>query len=154
MKNYVTYKSPIGTLYLISDHSSLVGLYFDDTNTLGATLKETAILTETKKQLKEYFAGERKEFDLKIEMFGTDFQKKTWAHLKKIPYGKTWTYIQQAQSAGSKGAVRAIGTANGKNPIAIIIPCHRVIRTDGTLGGYAGGLHVKEFLLNLETRKF
>jgi methylated-DNA-[protein]-cysteine S-methyltransferase len=104
----------------------------------------------TFKQLKEYFSRERKEFDLQLEILGTDFQKKVWNELKKIPYGETISYGELANRMGDKNLMRAVATANGANPIPIIIPCHRVIGADGSLTGYGGGLDVKQKLLELE----
>lgn len=101
-------------------------------------------------QLKEYFTGTRKEFDVPLELEGTDFQKKVWNELQKIPYGKTISYKTLSEKLGDVKAIRAVGKANGQNPIAIIIPCHRVIGADGSLTGYAGGLDIKEKLLHLE----
>ena len=101
-------------------------------------------------QLKEYFAGTRKEFDVPLDIEGTEFQKKVWEELKKIPYGKTISYKTLAEKLGDVKSIRAVGKANGQNPIAIIIPCHRVIGADGSLIGYAGGLAIKEKLLHIE----
>jgi methylated-DNA-[protein]-cysteine S-methyltransferase len=100
--------------------------------------------------LKEYFAGTKKEFDVPLDIEGTEFQKKVWEELKKIPYGKTISYKTLAEKLGDVKSIRAVGKANGQNPIAIIIPCHRVIGADGSLIGYAGGLLIKEKLLHLE----
>ncbi len=152
MKNYVTYITPIGKIYLLSEDKFLVGLFFRRPAHLKEYVeKETPLLQKTQQQLSEYFEGKRKNFDIPLKMNGTEFQKKAWQGLQKIPYGQTLSYSGQASSAGLGKAVRAIGTANGQNPISIIVPCHRVIRTDGTLGGYGGGLPIKEFLLNLES---
>jgi methylated-DNA-[protein]-cysteine S-methyltransferase len=101
-------------------------------------------------QLKEYFSRERKEFDLKLEILGTEFQKKVWNELAKIPYGETISYGELANRMGDKNLMRAVAAANGANPIPIIIPCHRVIGADGSLTGYGGGLDVKQKLLELE----
>ena len=101
-------------------------------------------------QLKEYFAGTRKEFDVPLDIEGTDFQKRVWNELQKIPYGKTISYKTLSEKLGDVKAIRAVGKANGQNPIAIIIPCHRVIGANGNLIGYAGGLAIKEKLLHLE----
>ncbi|MDP2363536.1 MAG: methylated-DNA--[protein]-cysteine S-methyltransferase [Ignavibacteria bacterium] len=101
-------------------------------------------------QLKEYFAGTRKEFDVPLDIEGTDFQKRVWRELLKIPYGKTISYKALSEKLGDVKAIRAVGKANSQNPIAIIIPCHRVIGADGSLTGYAGGLAIKEKLLHLE----
>jgi methylated-DNA-[protein]-cysteine S-methyltransferase len=101
-------------------------------------------------QLKEYFAGTRKKFDVPLDVDGTEFQKRVWKELQKIPYGKTISYKTLSEKLGDVKAIRAVGTANSKNPVAIIIPCHRVIGADGKLIGYAGGLEIKEKLLHLE----
>lgn len=112
--------------------------------------KETPLIKKTYSQLKEYFAGNRKSFDIPISANGTEFQIKVWKELQKIPYGKTATYKEIAENIGNKNASRAVGMANNKNPIAIIIPCHRVIGTKGDLTGYAGGIKLKKYLLDLE----
>ena len=101
-------------------------------------------------ELSEYFAGKRKEFDLPLLFVGTDFQKKVWEGLCKIPYGETVSYGAQAERLGCPKAVRAVATANGANAIAVFVPCHRVVGSDGSMTGYAGGLDVKRFLLSLE----
>lgn len=107
-------------------------------------------LDEPKRQLEEYFAGNRREFDLRLAPQGTAFQKKVWKALLEIPYGATWSYGALARRIGKPQAARAVGAANGRNPISIIVPCHRVIGSSGTLTGYGGGLEVKRALLNLE----
>lgn len=103
-------------------------------------------------QLREYFAGTRKKFDLKLDLQGTDFQVDAWRSLAKVPYGKTASYAEQAASIGRPKAVRAIGGANGRNPVAVILPCHRIIGADGSLTGFGGGLPVKVWLLEHEQR--
>jgi methylated-DNA-[protein]-cysteine S-methyltransferase len=103
------------------------------------------------KQLTEYFAGQRKEFDLPFDLEGTDFQKRVWQELRTIPFGKTRSYMAQSKALGDVKAIRAVASANGQNKIAIIIPCHRVIGSDGSLTGFAGGLHRKKWLLEFET---
>ena len=105
---------------------------------------------EAEKQLEEYFAGKRKAFDVPLDLWGTPFQQEVWKALLRIPYGETRSYRDIAQSVGSPKAVRAVGGANGKNPVPVIVPCHRVIRSDGNLGGYGGGLDIKRELLDLE----
>lgn len=110
------------------------------------------ILDNAKQQLQSYFEGNLQSFNLKLDPDGTDFQKKVWDLLYKIPYGKTWTYADMANKLGDPKVIRAAASANGKNPVAIIIPCHRVIGTNGSLTGYAGGLENKRFLLDLENR--
>lgn len=112
-----------------------------------------AILDRTAAQLAEYFAGSRRIFDVPLDPQGTSFQRQAWAALREIPYGETRTYADQAAAIGRPTAVRAVGAANGKNPISILVPCHRVIGADGSLTGYAGGVGVKEKLLALESRQ-
>ena len=110
------------------------------------------ILDNAKQQLQSYFEGNLQSFNLILDPEGTDFQKKVWDLLYKIPYGKTWTYADMANKLGDPKVIRAAASANGKNPVAIVIPCHRVIGTNGSLTGYAGGLENKRFLLDLENR--
>ena len=110
------------------------------------------ILQKAQEELQKYFDGNLKEFSLKLDPDGTDFQKKVWALLYKIPYGKTWTYADMANKLGDPKVIRAAASANGKNPVAIVIPCHRVIGTNGSLTGYSGGLENKRYLLDLENR--
>ena len=114
--------------------------------------KDTKLLLEAKKQLEEYFEGKRKVFDLPLKQEGTEFQKKVWEALEKIPYGETRTYKEVAKMVGNEKASRAIGLANNKNNIPIIVPCHRVIGSDGKLVGYALGLDMKRYLLDLESK--
>lgn len=109
-----------------------------------------AIIRKTQKQLHEYFAGRRTRFDLPLAFSGTEFQQQSWQALLSIPYGETRSYADQAELIGNPKAVRAVGRANGLNPLGIVVPCHRVIGKSGTLTGYAGGLEIKEFLLRLE----
>lgn len=153
-KFYKKIKSPIGSLVLISDKSALICIEFGKEKAENFPNKPTKnnhpILLKTEKQLKEYFAGNRKEFDIPLKLQGTDFQKKVWQELTKIPFGKTISYQKLAEKMGNKNKTRAVGNANGKNPIPIIIPCHRVIEKNGKLGGFGGGLHIKQFLLELE----
>ena len=118
------------------------------------TYNETALLQEAKKQLEEYFDGKRRDFDLPISLHGTDFQKKVWNVLRNIPYGETLSYGEVALRIGNPKASRAVGGANNKNPVMIIVPCHRVIGADGSLTGFGGGLPAKEYLLALEKGNF
>jgi len=113
---------------------------------------EDSVLKQTAKELNEYFAGKRQEFDVPLLMVGSEFQKSVWEALLTIPYGKTSTYKQQATIIGNEKAVRAVANANGTNAISIIIPCHRIIGSDGSLTGYAGGLELKQRLLEIEKR--
>jgi methylated-DNA-[protein]-cysteine S-methyltransferase len=147
--------SPIGTLYLVASARGLQGIYWKKqpvplTRSLISSAPEIKALASAEQQLDEYFKGQRKTFDLSLHMQGTEFQKKVWKELLKIPYGKTISYGELARRIKNEKAVRAVGTANGKNPLCVIIPCHRVIASDGTLGGYSGGLTIKARLLQLE----
>lgn len=116
--------------------------------------RETDLLHDTRTQLDEYFAGERTAFDLPILLVGSDFQKTVWEQLCSIPFGKTTSYLELARSLGDEKAIRAVATANGANALSIIVPCHRVIGSDGSLTGYAGGLRAKQKLLQLEGMNF
>jgi methylated-DNA-[protein]-cysteine S-methyltransferase len=151
-----TYSSPIGNLPLISNENALIAVLWENNSPKRVNLSghlidhETSILTETKKQLDAYFEGKRKNFDLPLHIKGTDFQVKIWKALTGIPFGQTRTYGQLAKEINQESASRAVGAANGRNPISIIIPCHRVIGTNGKLTGFAGGLEAKQYLLKLE----
>jgi len=144
------YKSPVGILEIKTDDMAVTGL--DILKKIPPILQTSTnhLTVETCKQLDEYFAGERKKFDLPLAPEGTPFQQAAWKQLQKIPYGQTISYSQEAKAVGHPKACRAVGSANGKNPIAIIIPCHRVIAANGGLGGYASGLENKIKLLELE----
>ena len=152
MNNLFVYDSPVGKIVIKDYSGSITEVYFikDDEVIHEGNLKETPLIKEAAKQLTEYFEGKRKDFDLPIETKGTAFQKSVWEALRTIPYGETWSYKQVAEAVNSPKAYRAVGMANNKNPISIIIPCHRVIGANGKMVGYGGGLHIKEYLLNLE----
>jgi methylated-DNA-[protein]-cysteine S-methyltransferase len=149
-------ESPIGRLTLTSDGEALTGLY------MGTPAKRPAFGAEwaqngtagplpmVVRQLQEYFAGKRRKFDLPLRMQGTAFQQRVWRELTEIPYGETWSYGQLAKRIGNPSASRAVGLANGRNPIAVIVPCHRVIGADGSLTGFGGGLPRKRWLLTHE----
>jgi methylated-DNA-[protein]-cysteine S-methyltransferase len=141
-----TVSSPIGYLILESSDSSLCSIRFSD-NPSSDSANFPEILIKTEKQLSEYFSGIRFKFDLNLEPEGTEFQKKVWNHLLTIPFGEKTTYNEIALRFGSPTYRRAVGLANGKNPIPIIIPCHRVVGSSGKLVGYAGGLEIKKKLL-------
>jgi methylated-DNA-[protein]-cysteine S-methyltransferase len=144
-------ESSVGILTLIANDNALCGLSFGDVDYEDAVNKTNhPILTITKTQLKEYFSGKRSKFNIPLFLEGTEFQKKTWKALQLIPYGETRSYSDIAAKIKSPKAVRAIGSANNKNPIAIIIPCHRVIGKNGSLVGFAGGLDIKKTLLRHE----
>jgi methylated-DNA-[protein]-cysteine S-methyltransferase len=147
--------SPIGRLLLTSDGTTLTGLYTKPSRKVQSTdgwVEDARIepLVETARQLNEYFAGRRREFDLPLRLQGTAFQNRVWQELTEIPYGATWSYGQLAKRLGNPNASRAVGLANGQNPISILVPCHRVIGADGSLTGYGGGLERKHWLLTHE----
>jgi methylated-DNA-[protein]-cysteine S-methyltransferase len=146
--------SPVGDLLAISDGTSLTQLAFDDEHRLIAPGREDArALSDVRAQLEAYFAGELREFDLPLAPAGSAFEQRVWGLLRTIAYGNTATYGEIARRVGAPNAARAVGSANGRNPIAIVIPCHRVIGADGSLTGYGGGLARKQLLLELETRR-
>lgn len=143
-------QTPIGVLEIIGNSLGLSFVIFKDNEVVIETEEIPEELKDAVFQLREYFEGSRKEFTLKLDPKGTDFQKRVWEELQKIPYGKTVNYLQIAKRLGDPKVIRAAASANGKNPISIIIPCHRVIGSDGSLTGYAGGLHRKKWLLEHE----
>ena len=148
---YKKIDTPIGGLRIIASEVALYGILWPrDSLSVGINEGYNAILNETERQLGEYFAGQRTRFSLPLEMIGTDFQKKVWNALLMIPYGETRSYSELAESIGNPKAVRAVGAANGKNPISIVVPCHRVIGKSGKLIGFAGGVDVKRELLDGE----
>ena len=134
MKHFMkTVVTPLGDLVMAATETSILALAWK------------------KEQLREYFRGDRKQFELPLDFAGTDFQKRVWTELGRIPFGKTWSYQELARKVENPCAVRAVGTASGKNPVCIFIPRHRVVRLSGELGGYAGGTGNKAFLLKLES---
>jgi methylated-DNA-[protein]-cysteine S-methyltransferase len=149
---YTTMPSPIGELLLTAADARLTGLYMPvevHGPPAGVTRDDEAFVT-VRRQLEEYFAGSRREFDLPVAPPGTPFQQLVWAELQRIGYGETITYAELAARIGRPTAIRAAGAANGRNPVSIIIPCHRVIGSDGSLTGYGGGLEAKRLLIDLE----
>lgn len=148
--------SPVGKLKLVGSDDGLAAVLWEKDNPnrvrLGVTEENGhhPVLVETEKQLSEYFAGSRRAFSMKLNFVGTTFQKKVWNALLEIPFGETRSYQQLAERIGAPKAARAVGAANGKNPISIISPCHRVIGSSGALTGFAGGLATKQMLLELE----
>ena len=150
MKNGFCYKTVMGEITIIDNGEAIIELDFGNNLNKEIEIKETQLIKEAKEQLEEYFNGERKEFHLPLEPKGTEFQKQVWRALRKISYGTTKTYKEIAVEVGNEKACRAVGMANNKNPIPIIIPCHRVIGSNKKLVGYAGGLELKEKLLRLE----
>lgn len=154
MKQYCFYESPIGRLLLVGSDGVLEQLHFANSpaqKNLAVDWKhDSARFSRPLQQLSEYFAGKRQEFDLEIAPKGTAFQQRVWQELRKIPFGRTASYGEIAERIGNGKASRAVGMANGKNPIPIIVPCHRVIGKDGSMTGFGGGLEVKKQLLSLE----
>ena len=155
---YKEIESPVGKLKLVASSNALVAVLWErerpnrvklDTMTLAP---QQPILLETELQLAEYFSGERIQFDLPLQPDGSEFQKKVWQALREIPFGQTRSYLDLAKALGSSKAARAVGAANGKNPLSIIVPCHRVVGADGSLTGFAGGVETKAALLALENR--
>ena len=155
---YKEIESPVGKLKLVASANALVAVLWEreqpnrvklDTATLDP---QHPILLETERQLTEYFSGKRIDFDLPLQPGGSKFQKKVWRALREIPFGQTRSYLDLAKAIGSAKAARAVGAANSKNPLSIIVPCHRVVGTDGSLTGFAGGIATKAALLALETR--
>lgn len=150
---YSTWQSPIGPLTLVASERGLAALAFCPQlkrKSEAAWLYSDDKLAPYRRQLEKYFAGKLRDFTVPLDLRGTDFQMRCWHALLKIPYGETRTYADQARAIGRPKAFRAVGSANHDNPITIIVPCHRVIASDGTLGGYGGGLALKQQLLDLE----
>lgn len=152
--------SPVGPLTLVSDGEHLTGVYFTehrhppgDVGRAVAAEEATEVLRAAAGQLAEYFAGTRTDFELPVAATGTDFQQRVWTLLREIPYGRTWSYGQLAAELGQPGASRAVGLANGRNPVSIVVPCHRVVGASGAITGYGGGIERKQALLDLERRR-
>ncbi|WP_291968223.1 methylated-DNA--[protein]-cysteine S-methyltransferase [Maribacter sp.] len=142
--------TPLGIAKIVGDADGLTAItVLNSDETLTDVIPET--LEDAVYQLNEYFEGVRTQFDLKLNPHGTEFQKKVWVELQNIPYGKSRSYLELAKSLGDPNATRAAASANARNPLWIVVPCHRVIGTDGSLTGYAGGLHRKQWLLNHES---
>ncbi|MDA0958807.1 MAG: methylated-DNA--[protein]-cysteine S-methyltransferase [Proteobacteria bacterium] len=150
--NYQYLNSPVGRLRLVSDGASLIAIEFENQqNSIGEGAERVdAVLTACRDQLKEYFAGTRRRFDIPLAPSGTAFQKSVWQALSGIPYGQLRSYRDIAEILNKSRAVRAVGAANGRNRLPIVVPCHRVIGSDGSLTGFAGGLDAKRALLKLE----
>jgi methylated-DNA-[protein]-cysteine S-methyltransferase len=159
MISYIEHPSPVGTLLIASTDQGICGIYFEEHKhfkgkdgwmTPMAQSPAAKHLAETAQQLDDYFNGRRTEFDVALDLSGTPFQRSVWNELVNIPFGKSVSYAQHALTLGNPKALRAVGSAIGKNPISIIVPCHRVIGSSGAITGYAGGLERKQFLLALE----
>jgi methylated-DNA-[protein]-cysteine S-methyltransferase len=160
MTSYTTLKTPnIGDLILVASPTHLIGIYFSGCDHVPTAKKEWAhdlhhpVLKKASQELLEYFRGERKSFSVPLHFDGTEFQNNVWKQIARIPFGKTITYTELAERAGNPAALRAAGTATGRNPLAVIIPCHRVVGKNGGLGGFAGGLDRKRRLLAIEMDK-
>ena len=149
MLHYTHMDTEIGVLTIVEDEGYITRIIFGREMPEGVFF-ETETLIMAKAQLREYFEGERMSFTLPVMLYGTDFQKKVWRALVDVPYGKRATYKDIAEKIGSPKAFRAVGMANNKNPVPIIVPCHRIVGSDGSLTGYAGGIDMKRFLLTLE----
>jgi methylated-DNA-[protein]-cysteine S-methyltransferase len=155
---YKLIDSPIGKLKLVASEKGLVGILWAEDRPGRVRLSELTedvkhpVLVKTEEQLREYFQGQRRKFTVPLDMRGTPFQKQVWEALLAIPFGETRSYGQLAKQLGNPDATRAVGAANGRNPVAIIAPCHRVIGSSGKLTGFAGGLEAKAHLLSLEGR--
>jgi methylated-DNA-[protein]-cysteine S-methyltransferase len=150
-----TIDSPIGVLELQTTDDALTSIYFCDDSSVTAMqgdLDSDPVLRETVDQLDAYFAGERTDFDLPLSPRGTEFQRRVWSALAEIPYAETWSYAELARHIGLPTAFRAVGAANGQNPLPIVIPCHRVVGANGKLVGYGGGMDRKRQLLELEAK--
>ena len=156
MNSYSILQSPMGDLKLVADGSALIGLYFvgcDHVPAASSRWKLEAkhpVLQQAAKQLEEYFLGKRKSFPVPLRLAGTDFQQRVWQQIALIPYRETIHYTDLAKRAGASHAIRAVGTATSRNPLSIIVPCHRVVGKNGSLCGFAGGLERKRHLLELE----
>jgi len=150
MKSIFYYDTDIGKISIAENDGFITHVLFGNEKLNDITVEETPLIKEAHKQIEEYLKGQRSLFDLPLAPSGTEFQKRVWNALKNIPYGKTASYKDIAIEAGNEKASRAVGMANNKNPISIIIPCHRVIGKNGKLVGYGGGIEIKEYLLRLE----
>jgi len=159
MISYIEHPSPVGILLIAATDIGISGIYFEEHKHFKgkdgwqqpvASSPADKHLKATARQLDEYFAGERTEFDVPLDLSGTEFQRGVWDALNRIPFGASVTYAQHAQKLGNPKALRAVGSAIGKNPVSIIVPCHRVIGSSGEVTGYAGGLERKRFLRTLE----
>ena len=152
-----TMESPIGTLTLALEEDALVGVYMEQQSYVEEELGRDWVqseprLAEAREQFTRYFAGTMRDFQLKLKPVGTIFQERVWTALREIPFGETWSYGQLAKRVGDPNASRAVGLANGRNPLSIVIPCHRVIGANGTLTGYGGGIDRKKWLLEFESK--
>ncbi len=159
MTSYSTLKTALGDVLLVANESKLIGLYFDGHDHVPETRKtwtlepKHPVLQEATRQLNEFFAGKRTEFSLPLHASGTEFQERVWREIARIPYGETISYSELARRAGNPKAVRAAGMNTGRNPLGILVPCHRVVGKNGAITGFAGGLSWKQHLLDLEKKR-
>ena len=151
MLHYAYMATPVGMLTIAEEDGFITNIAFGQ-RTFDGILGENALICKAKAQLEEYFAGTRKDFDLPLDMKGTDFQKRVWSALTAVPYGRTASYKDIARMVDSPKGFRAVGMANNRNPIVIVVPCHRIVGANGSMTGYAGGIEAKEFLLELEKK--
>jgi methylated-DNA-[protein]-cysteine S-methyltransferase len=149
MADVLVISTPVGPLRLVAAGDALARVEFQP-NVPSSGRSDSPVLAAAAEQLAEYFAGTRREFDVPLAPSGTPFQLEVWSMLSRIPYGRTWSYSELARRLGRPAAVRAVGAANGRNPLPIVVPCHRVIGADGRLVGFGGGLAIKRQLLDLE----
>lgn len=156
MRSHTVVDSPVAPLTLVDDDGALAGLYMADQRHLPDPAsfgpRDDGVQPALREQLTAYFAGELREFDVPLAVAGTPFQQAVWAALREVPYGTTCTYGDLAAAIGRPTAVRAVGAANGRNPVCIVVPCHRVVGSGGSMTGYAGGVERKQHLLALEQR--
>lgn len=152
MRSWTQTDTPLGTFFLGQENDALVMTAFGrlPRDWAGVPQQESRLLQKARRQVDDYFAGKRTGFDLPLSTAGTDFQRDCWDMLQKIPFGSTCTYGDLAEAIGRPKAFRAVGQSNGRNPLPLIIPCHRVVASQGKLGGYTGGLHIKTYLLEHE----
>jgi len=154
VRTHTVVDSPVGPLTLVAEGQRLAGLYMDEQRHLPADARQGErdddVLPDLREQLEAYFRAELTAFDVPLALVGTPFQQRVWAALCTIPYGTTWSYGRLAAKIGSPAASRAVGLANGRNPVGVVVPCHRVVGSTGRLTGYGGGIERKRFLLDLE----
>jgi len=155
MRTHTVIDSPVGPLTIVDEDGRLAGLYMHEQRHLPAASafgpRDDSVQAAAREQLAAYFAGELRGFDLPLAYAGTPFEQQVWAALRDVPYGTTCTYTDLAAAIGRPTAVRAVGAANGRNPVCVVVPCHRVVGSDGALTGYAGGTARKAYLLDLES---
>ena len=148
MQYYYSYQTPMGEIFIVEEDDFIVKIKYKEVN--GIEKRETQLIKNTYHQLTEYFNGKRKVFDIPIKLSGTIFQQKVWSALQTIPYGEVWSYKHLAEVVDCPKGCRAVGMANNRNPVSIIVPCHRVVGINGDMVGYATGIDIKRWLLDIE----